>query len=159
MHAVKLNDMFWPMVEMSWGIGTVLVFYLGVSLLDTGEITVGLLVAFISYISMFWNPIMNLSNFYNQLITNIAGAERIFEILDIEPDLVDEENACWLPTIQGDVRFEHVTFAYDDDLPVLKDLSFTLERGDDSFSRTTGGGKSTIVNLICRFMTLTVGRF
>jgi len=159
MHAVKLNDMFWPMVEMSWGIGTVLVFYLGVSLLDTGEITVGLLVAFISYISMFWNPIMNLSNFYNQLITNIAGAERIFEILDIEPDLVDEENACWLPTIQGDVRFEHVTFAYDDDLPVLKDLSFHVKEGETiALVGPTGGGKSTIVNLICRFYDIDGGK-
>jgi ATP-binding cassette subfamily B protein len=130
-----------------------------VSLLDTGEITVGLLVAFISYISMFWNPIMNLSNFYNQLITNIAGAERIFEILDIEPDLVDEENACWLPTIQGDVRFEHVTFAYDDDLPVLKDLSFHVREGETiALVGPTGGGKSTIVNLICRFYDIDGGK-
>ncbi len=159
MHAVKLNDMFWPMVEMSWGVGTVLVFYLGVSLLDTGEITVGLLVAFISYISMFWNPIMNLSNFYNQLITNIAGAERIFEILDIEPDLVDAKEAVWLPTIQGDVRFDNVTFAYDQEVEVLKDLSFHVKEGETiALVGPTGGGKSTIVNLICRFYDIDSGQ-
>ncbi len=159
MHAVKLNDMFWPMVEMSWGVGTVLVFYLGVSLLDTGEITVGLLVAFISYISMFWNPIMNLSNFYNQLITNIAGAERIFEILDIEPDLVDAKESVWLPTIQGDVRFDNVTFAYDQEVEVLKDLSFHVKEGETiALVGPTGGGKSTIVNLICRFYDIDSGQ-
>lgn len=159
MHAVKLNDMFWPMVEMSWGVGTVLVFYLGVSLLDTGEITVGLLVAFISYISMFWNPIMNLSNFYNQLITNIAGAERIFEILDIEPDLVDAKEAVWLPTIQGEVRFDNVTFAYDQEVEVLKDLSFHVKEGETiALVGPTGGGKSTIVNLICRFYDIDSGQ-
>ncbi len=159
MHAVKLNDMFWPMVELSWGFGTVLVFYLGVRLSDNGEITVGILVAFISYISMFWNPIMNLSNFYNQLITNIAGAERIFEILDIEPDLVDKNNAHWIGEIQGEVQFDKVSFAYEDENPVLKDVSFHVNKGETiALVGPTGGGKSTIVNLICRFYDIQSGQ-
>ncbi|MBN2222817.1 MAG: ABC transporter ATP-binding protein, partial [Vallitaleaceae bacterium] len=156
--AIRLNDMFWPMVEMSWGIGSILVFLLGVSLLDTNEITVGLLVAFTSYIGMFWAPIMNLSNFYNQLITNITGAERIFEILDIEPDIKDESEAVMMPPIKGDVRFNKVTFSYDDKVEVLKDLSFHVKEGETiALVGPTGAGKTTIVNLISRFYDINEG--
>lgn len=158
MYAIRLNDMFWPMVEFSWGIGTVLVFYFGVRLLDTGEITVGLLVAFTTYIAMFWNPIMNLSNFYNQLITNIAGAERIFEILDIEPDITDETEAVEMPPIKGDVRFNKITFSYDEKVEVLKDLSFHVKEGETiALVGPTGAGKTTIVNLISRFYDISEG--
>lgn len=158
MRAIRLNDMFWPMVEMSWGIGSILVFLLGVSLLDTKEITVGLLVAFTSYIGMFWAPIMNLSNFYNQLITNITGAERIFEILDIEPDIKDESEAVIMPPIKGDVRFNKVTFSYDDKVEVLKDLSFHVKEGETiALVGPTGAGKTTIVNLISRFYDINEG--
>ncbi|OQX93091.1 MAG: multidrug ABC transporter ATP-binding protein [Tenericutes bacterium 4572_104] len=158
MSAIRLNDLFWPMVELSWGIGVVLVFFIGVRLLDTGSITVGLLVAFISYISMFWNPIMNLSNFYNQLITNLAGAERIFEILDIEPDISDESEAREMPPIKGDVRFNKVTFSYDGKVEVLKDLSFHIKEGETiALVGPTGAGKTTIVNLISRFYDINEG--
>jgi ATP-binding cassette subfamily B protein len=158
MRAIRLNDMFWPMVELSWGIGTVIVFYFGVKLLDTEEITVGLLVAFTSYIAMFWNPIMNLSNFYNQLITNIAGAERIFEILDILPDISDQSEAKIMPTIRGDVRFNKVSFSYDDKIHILKDLSFHVKEGETiALVGPTGGGKTTIVNLISRFYDINEG--
>lgn len=159
MHAIKLNNLFWPMVELSWGIGTIAVFSLGVRLLHTSEITTGLLVAFITYISMFWNPIMNLSNFYNQIVTNIAGAERIFEILDIEPDIVSEENAVILPKIKGDVRFNKVTFSYDGKFPVLKDISFHVKEGETiALVGPTGAGKTTIVNLISRFYEINRGQ-
>lgn len=158
MYAIRLNDMFWPMVEVSWGFGSVLVFYFGVKLLDTGSITVGLLVAFISYISMFWNPIMNLSNFYNQLITNLAGAERIFEIMDIEPDISDEAEARTMPEVKGDVRFNKVTFSYDGKVEILKDLSFHIKEGETiALVGPTGAGKTTIVNLISRFYDINEG--
>jgi len=157
-HAVKLNDLFWPLVELSWGVGTIIVFYLGVRLLDSGEITVGLLVAFTTYISMFWSPIMNLSNFYNQLITNLAGAERIFEILDIEPDIKDESEVAIMPEIKGDVRFNKVTFSYDGKVEVLKNLSFHVKEGETiALVGPTGAGKSTIVNLISRFYDINGG--
>ncbi len=117
-----------------------------------------LLVAFTTYIAMFWNPIMNLSNFYNQLITNIAGAERIFEILDIEPDITDETEAVEMPPIKGDVRFNKITFSYDEKVEVLKDLSFHVKEGETiALVGPTGAGKTTIVNLISRFYDISEG--
>ena len=158
MSAIKLNNLFWPLVEISWGIGTVLVFILGVRFLDTGDMTVGLLVAFTTYIAMFWNPIMNLSNLYNNLITSLAGAERIFEILDILPDISDESEATDMAPIKGDVRFNKVTFSYDGKVEVLKDLSFHIKEGETiALVGPTGAGKSTIVNLVSRFYDINEG--
>ncbi|HML27218.1 MAG TPA: ABC transporter ATP-binding protein, partial [Methanomethylovorans sp.] len=152
--AVMMNDMFWPLVEISWGLGSVLVFWYGVTLLNSGDssISIGLLVAFTGYISMFWRPIMNISNFYNQLVTNMSGAERIFEILDIEPDIEDLEGAVALPPIEGNVTFNHVTFGYDDKQKVLDDINFNVKAGETiALVGPTGVGKTTVVNLISRF--------
>ncbi len=150
--AVKFADFFWPSVEMSWGVGTIVVFSYGLALINTGTITVGLLVVFSGYIGMFWQPVMNLSNFYNQLVTNITGAERIFEILDIRPDIADREGCAELPPIQGNVSFKHVTFGYETAKPVLKDVSFQVRAGETiALVGPTGVGKTTIVNLISRF--------
>jgi ATP-binding cassette subfamily B protein len=150
--AVRLNDMFWPMVEVSWGVGTIMVFYLGARMSEANEITVGTLIAFTSYIAMFWHPIMNLSNFYNQLITNIAGAERIFEILDTQPDIEDINEAKVMPEIKGEVKFNNVTFSYDKSVKVLDNVSFEIKQGETiALVGPTGAGKTTIVNLISRF--------
>ena len=98
--AILLNDAFFSVVDISWGLGTLSLYFVAVKILGVTEADVGTLISFSMYIGMFWNPIMNLSNFYNQLITNIAGAERIFEILDIEPDIRDLENVIELPSIK-----------------------------------------------------------
>jgi ATP-binding cassette subfamily B multidrug efflux pump len=156
--AVRMNDFFWPIVEMSWGVGSILVFWCGASLISTNSITPGLLVAFTSYVSMFWQPIMNISNFYNQLVTNMSGAERIFEILDIDPDIKDRLEARPMPAIRGDVSFRNVTFGYDQDQPVLKDVSFDVSAGQTiALVGTTGAGKTTVVNLISRFYEVSDG--
>lgn len=156
--AIKLNDLFWPMVEVSWGVGTALVFLIGVKLNQSENLEVGTLLAFIAYISMFWNPIMNLSNFYNQLITNLAGAERIFEILDVKPDIFDEAEANRMAPIVGDIEFDHVTFSYDEKVIILKDLSFKVKAGETiALVGPTGAGKTTIVNLISRFYNVNEG--
>jgi ABC-type multidrug transport system, ATPase and permease components len=150
--AVKLNDMFWPMVEISWGAGMVLVYWYSVRLINTGSISVGLLVAMTSYASMFWRPIMNISNFYNTLVTNLAAAERIFEIMDIEPDIKNVEGSITIPKINGEVEFKNVTFSYEDGSPVLDDVSFKVNQGETiALVGPTGAGKTTIVNLISRF--------
>jgi ATP-binding cassette subfamily B protein len=150
-HAVKLNDLFWPMVETSWGVGSVVVFWYGAKLIDDG-ITVGTIVAFTWYIGMFWRPIMNISNFYNTLIMNFAAAERIFEIMDIKPDIIDINSAIIMPKIKGQVEFKDVTFGYEDGTIVLDNVSFKVNAGETiALVGPTGAGKTTIVNLVSRF--------
>ncbi|MHB1483801.1 MAG: ABC transporter ATP-binding protein [Saccharofermentanales bacterium] len=152
LHAVRYADFFWPSVELSWGVGTIVVFAFGLRMLQTGSITIGLLVAFTGYVGMFWQPIMSISNFYNQLVTNITGAERIFEIMDIPPDIVDQAGCDVLPTVTGCVTFKNVTFGYERDVPVLNDVSFDVVPGETiALVGPTGVGKTTIVNLISRF--------
>ncbi len=157
-HAVRLNDFFWPSVEVSWGIGTIAVAWYGIHLLNTGTITVGLLVAFIGYISMFWQPVMNISNFYNTLISNMSGAERIFDIMSIDPKIKDNANASSLPQIKGAVTFDHVNFGYETGQEVLTDVNFQVEPGQTiALVGPTGAGKTSIVNLIGRFYDTTGG--
>ena len=152
MKAIRLNDLFWPLVELSWGIGTVVVFYVGVNLVRTEEIEVGKLIAFTMYIGMFWRPIMNLTNFYNTLITNFSAADRIFDILDIEPDIVSAENAPSIGKIKGEVTFDKVDFSYDTGRKVLNDVSFVVEPGKKvALVGPTGAGKTTIISLLSRF--------
>ena len=157
--AVKLNDLFWPLVELSWGFGTILVYWLGAKLIVSSDISIGTLVAFSMYITMFWRPIMNISDFYNTLITNFAAAERIFEIMSVEPDIVSSDGASEMPKIKGTVEFKEVSFAYDDDdVTVLKNVSFKVNPGDSiALVGATGAGKTTIINLLSRFYDVTDG--
>lgn len=151
-NAVRLNDAFGPVIDFCWGIGCAALYYVGIVIVGTDKVPIGTLLAFGTYISMFWRPIMNLSNFYNQIITNIAGAERIFEILDTPSAIQDEAGVVKLPVIQGDVRFENVTFSYDDAVNVLDHVSFHISPGETiALVGPTGAGKTTIVNLISRF--------
>jgi len=158
--AVKIGDLFWPLVDFSWGFGSILVYWYGVTLINNGMegITVGLLVAFTGYISMFWRPIMNLSNFYNQLITNLSAAERIFEILDIEPDISNSKMAGEMPVIKGRVEFRNVSFGYAEDKKVLDNVCFKVMEGQTvALVGPTGAGKTTIVSLIARFYEVNSG--
>lgn len=151
-HAVKLNDLFWPMVETSWGLGSVVVYWTGARLMGVNNLTVGTIIAFTWYIGMFWRPIMNISNFYNTLIMNFAAAERIFEIMDIKPDILDINTAVKMPKIKGQVEFKDVTFGYDDGTMVLNNVSFKINPGETiALVGPTGAGKTTIVNLVSRF--------
>ncbi|MET3194600.1 ABC transporter ATP-binding protein [Gottfriedia sp. OAE603] len=153
MKAVKLNDFFWPLVELSWGVGTVVVFYVGYKLVMSKEIEVGTLIAFSMYIGMFWRPIMNLSNFYNTLISNFSAADRIFDIMDIDPDIISQENAQPIGHINGEVRFNNVTFGYDENSTVLRNVNFTINPGEKiALVGATGAGKTTIVSLLSRFL-------
>lgn len=159
MDAVKYADAFGPTIDFSWGLAAFALYFAGVSLIGGNAIPVGTLLAFSSYIGMFWQPVMNLSDYYNQLITNIAGAERVFEILDTEPEITDAKDVEPLPDVQGDIVFEHVSFHYDDDPDVLRDVSFHVKPGETiALVGPTGAGKTTIVNLISRFYDIQQGR-
>lgn len=152
LDAVKISDAFGSVIDFSWGLGCILLYFTGIVILGVNKVTLGTFIAFSSYLNMFWHPIQNISNFYNQLVTNIAGAERIFEILDTPPAIADGEGVEEMPDIRGEVRFEHVTFSYDEHVKVLNDVSFTIKPGETiALVGPTGAGKSTIVNLISRF--------
>lgn len=157
-HAVLYNDAFGSIIDFCWGLATICLYYVGIRLVGADAAPVGTLIAFGTYISMFWNPIANLGNFYNQLITNIASAERIFEILDTKPDISDREGVTELPDIEGAIDFEHVSFAYDESTKVLNDVSFHVDPGETiALVGPTGAGKTTIVNLISRFYDIQSG--
>ena len=111
------------------------------------------------YVGMFWRPIMNLSSFYNTLITNFSAADRIFDILDIEPVIKNSLNAKPIGIIKGNVEFKNVTFSYDDETEVLKNVSFKVSKGEKiALVGATGAGKSTIVSLLSRFYDPTKGK-
>ena len=157
-HAVVLNDAFGSVIDISWGVGAISMYFTAIKILNIGPDNVGTLIAFTTYIGMFWRPIMNLSNFYNQIITNLSGAERIFDILDTEPDIADSEFVKDLPEIKGEVVFDHVSFSYDQDTKVLNDVSFHIAPGETiALVGPTGAGKTTIVNLISRFYDIREG--
>ena len=150
--AVRMSDAFGSVIDFSWGMGCILLYYTGIVILGVEQVSIGTFIAFASYLNMFWHPIQNISNFYNQLVTNIAGAERIFEILDTPPAIADKEGVVEMPPICGEVTFEHVNFSYDDKVKVLDDVSFRIKPGETiALVGATGAGKSTIVNLISRF--------
>jgi ATP-binding cassette subfamily B protein len=156
--AVKWADAFGSVIDFCWGLGTLALYYVGIKILGVKSVSVGTYVAFGTYIGMFWQPIMNLSNFYNQLITNIAGAERVFEILDTEPEIADGKDVVELPSIQGAVSFKDVSFSYDAGTPVLKQVSFEVQPGETiALVGPTGAGKTTIVSLVSRFYNATSG--
>lgn len=162
-NACARSDMFGPTVDFCWGIGTMMLYLVGVKFIGAPKVSVGLLMAFGTYINMFWNPIMNLSNFYNQVVTNLSAAERIFDIMDTKPDIASENDAVELSHIKGEVKFEDVSFIYDKGTPaetrVLENVSFTIKPGETiALVGPTGAGKTTIVNLISRFYDIDSGK-
>ena len=159
--AVVVADGFGPVVEITWGLGGFLLYFIGIRIIGVGEVGIGTFLAFSTYIAMFWSPIRNLANFYNKLTTNISAAERIFDIIDTEAGIRDCEGAEELPDIEGTVDFEHVSFAYDDEPErmILKDVNFHIRQGETiALVGPTGAGKTTIVNLLSRFYEATDGR-
>ena len=151
-RAVRINDSLGSAIDLCWGFGVVALYFTGIYILGTDKVSIGTFIAFGTYIGMFWHPIMNLSNFYNQIITNIAAAERVFEIMDTEAEITDEDGVIQMPPVKGQVSFRHVGFSYDTDTKVLEDVSFDIKPGETiALVGPTGAGKTTIVNLISRF--------
>lgn len=150
-EAGRVIAAFLPVVETISAIAIAIVLGYGAFLIVNDMITVGILVAFIGFMTRFFQPITQLTRLYNMLQSAMAAGERIFELLDEKPDIVDSYDAVDLPRIKGDVAFNGVGFAYDED-DVLSDIEFTVPAGTTiALVGPTGAGKTTIVSLLSRF--------
>lgn len=157
-HAILYSDVFFANVNFTQALGTALLYFAGIKIVGTDNISVGTYIAFGTYLTMFWDPISELASFYNQLISNVAAAERVFEVLDTKAEIKDKENAVELPEVKGEVTFDNVSFGYNETATVLKDLSFNIKPGETiALVGPTGAGKTTVVNLISRFYDVTGG--
>jgi ATP-binding cassette subfamily B multidrug efflux pump len=121
-------------------------------------VTIGMIAAFINYGQNFVSPLRQISNIYNSVQAALAGAERVFEIIDTKPEIADPPDAIALNTVKGDVTFEHVSFGYRPDTPIIKDMSLKARAGQIvALVGPTGAGKTTIVNLLNRFYEIQAG--
>jgi ABC-type multidrug transport system fused ATPase/permease subunit len=165
MTTVYLNAAYFPAIEMVSALGTVaILIYGGYQAID-GAITIGVIVAFIAALSNFFAPITQLSQLYTTYQSGMAALDKIFELLDVQPDLVDAPDALEIGRIRGEIRFEDVTFAYatggpDDELAVALDrINLVVEPGQTvALVGATGAGKSTLAKLVARFYDPTEGR-
>ncbi|WP_165995086.1 ABC transporter ATP-binding protein [Bacillus sp. Cs-700] len=155
--ATQKSAIFRPFVEMSNAIGTAILIWFGVYLIQNG-MDYGVFVTFAFYLGMFWEPISRLGQVYNQLLVAMASSERIFEFLDEQPNVPEKKNAIELDDIKGEITFENVEFSYDESRKALHELSLKMQAGDTvALVGHTGSGKSTIANLISRFYDPTSG--
>lgn len=159
MTAVTYSNMVWPATDNISTLVRAAIFFVGLLVLSPASVTLGTIAAMTSYASSFWQPIMNLSNLFNNFINNVAYLERIFETLDEPVTIADKEGAKDIGEIKGAVRFEDVTFAYEEGKNVLEHVSFEVKPGESvALVGPTGAGKSTIVSLISRFYDVSSGR-
>lgn len=160
MKAVRFNFMMGPTVDMISVVTTAFLYVVIVQWVshDVSGASVGVLVAFTSYISRFWSPITTLANFYNSLLTAISYLERIFETIDEPVAVKDAPDAVEMPPITGKVTFDHVDFSYEDGVKILDNVSFIAQPGESfAIVGPTGAGKTTIVNLLSRFYNVDSG--
>lgn len=159
MEAVKYSNLVWPGIDSISVVIRAAILLFGLVIFGTGNTTVGTIIAISSYAARFWQPIMNLGNIFNNFINNIAYLERIFETLDEPVTVTDAKNATKMPDIKGEVEFKNVTFSYEKDRPILKNVSFKVKPGESvALVGPTGAGKSTIVNLVSRFYNIDSGK-
>jgi len=150
--AGKLMALFWPIIRMISILSTVIVLWYGGYLKSMNAISIGVLVAFLSYVSRFTRPIMNLVNMYDAIQAAFAASERIFRILDEEIRVKDAPDAIELPKVIGKIEYKNVYFEYVPGIPVLKNINLTINPGEKiAVVGPTGAGKTTLVYLLCRF--------
>jgi ABC-type multidrug transport system fused ATPase/permease subunit len=163
MTTVHLNAAYFPGVELISALATVgIILYGGMQVLD-GEVAIGVLVGFIAALNGFFDPINQLSQVYTTYQSGMAALDKIFELLDEDPDLVDAPDAEDLPPIRGEIRFDHVTFSYrtedEEVVNALVDVDLVIPPGQTlALVGATGAGKSTFAKLVARFYDPTEGR-
>lgn len=158
-NAVKYSHLVWPATDNVSTLVRATIFVVGLLVLTPAAVSLGTIVAMTSYASSFWQPIMNLSNIFNNFINNIAYLERIFETLDEPATIADKPNAQDIGDITGEVKFDDVTFSYEQGKTVLEHISFDVKPGESvALVGPTGAGKSTVVSLLSRFYDLDSGR-
>lgn len=151
------NGLYHPGIELLTSLGTLIVVGVGGRMSMQGTMSIADIVAFMMYLSLFYTPLATLARLVEDILNTLAGAQRVFEILDAEEDVADASDAKTLGRVHGGIEFQNVTFAYDEDA-VLRDLDFTVQPGEMlAIVGPTGVGKTTIVSLLERFYDPTTG--
>lgn len=151
-RAAWLSALFLPAVQMISALALGAVVWYGGLQAGLGGISIGGIQAFVGYITLMLWPIQDLARVYAELQHAIASAERVFALIDTQPQVVDRPGALDPGTLQGDIVFEHVDFEYERGKPVLRDLCLHVRRGETlALVGPTGGGKTTVISLLCRF--------
>ena len=158
-NANAITSAFMPTVNVLSTIDIAIVAGFGGYLAIQGVITVGVVIGFMQYVQNFFRPLMSISQLWTTAQSGFAVAERVFELVDLIPDIQDKPDAQQLPPLKGQITFEDVTFAYDQDRPVLNEINFKVDPGQTiAIVGPTGAGKSTLVSLILRFYDVSEGR-
>jgi ATP-binding cassette subfamily B multidrug efflux pump len=156
--AMSLSFVFLPTVEFLGMLATAVVLWFGGRAVAQGELTLGVVVAFLAYVSRFFQPIRELSQLYTTMQAAMAGGERVLELLDAEPEVADAPDAVGMPTIVGRVELRDVSFSYRGEMRVLHEVNLSVEPGQTvALVGPTGAGKTSIANLIARFYDVTEG--
>jgi ABC-type multidrug transport system fused ATPase/permease subunit len=152
-NAMNLSFIFLPAIEFLGVLSTAIVLWFGGRMVGREQVTLGILVAFLAYVTRFFQPIEDLSRMFTTLQAAMAGGEQVLKLMDEQPDVTDLPDAVEMPAIAGQVNFEHVSFRYRPDLPdVLHDLDISIQPGQTiALVGPTGAGKTTIANLLARF--------
>ncbi|HET6474607.1 MAG TPA: ABC transporter ATP-binding protein [Thermoleophilia bacterium] len=152
MRTVVQSGVYFPFVELISACAVVIVIWYGGALVAGNAIEVGVLVGFIGYLNSFFDPLQQLSQLYNTFQASMAAVQKIYKVLDTDPDMLDAPDAVDLPDVHGSVELKDVTFGYDADKPVLRDIELTIPAGKTvALVGATGAGKSTVIKLLARF--------
>jgi len=158
LRTVRYNAFYLPSIDLFNSLAVGMIFWYGGGRFVQDEIQLGVLVAFIQYLQKFFEPVRDLAEKFNIIQTAMASSERIFELLDTPEQLLDQVPPHPDFKIKGEVEFENVWFAYNDENFILKDISFSLSEGESlAIVGATGSGKSTLVNALCRFYDIQKG--
>ncbi|MGQ9609470.1 MAG: ABC transporter ATP-binding protein [bacterium] len=159
MRAEQMWATYMPLLSFLLGTGSLIIWYFGGRYVIREKMTIGTLMAFMSYMGMFYGPLDMVTHIWGWISRSFAAADRIFEIMDMEPEVTDETESIEMPNIKGSVEFQNVTFGYNKHKPVLHNIELNVKPGEMiGFVGKSGVGKTTMTNLICRFYTADEGK-